>query len=60
MSDRSVWLAIFVIVGTLAGTAAGVLWWLAGNKPSAAIVAGGGCFITVVTFLVMVAGFLVG
>ncbi len=54
------WLAIFMIVGVLAGTAAGVLMWLAGHKPSAAIVAGGGCFITVVTFLVMVAGFLVG
>jgi hypothetical protein len=49
-----------MIVGVLAGTTAGVLMWLAGHKPSAAIVAGGGCFITVVTFLVMVAGFLVG
>ncbi|WP_433315615.1 hypothetical protein ACQP0U_03155 [Micromonospora sp. CA-269861] len=53
-------MAIFMIVGALAGTAAGVLWWLAGNKPASAIVAGGGCFITMVTFLVMVAGFLVG
>lgn len=54
------WLAIFAIVGVLAGTAAGVLMWLAGSKPPAAIVAGGGCFITVVTFLVMVADFIVG
>jgi hypothetical protein len=59
VADRGVWLAIFVIVGVLAGTAGGVLTWLAGARPSAAIVAGGGCFVTVVTFLVMLAGFLV-
>ncbi|MFI7650393.1 hypothetical protein ACIBTZ_30585 [Micromonospora sp. NPDC049460] len=51
---------IVIIVGVLAGTAASVLTWLAGHKPSAAIVVGGGCFITVVTCLMTVAGFLTG
>ena len=60
MSDRGLWLAIFVIVGALAGATSGVLAWLSGMRPTAAVVACGGCFVTVVTFLVMLAAYLSG
>jgi hypothetical protein len=57
MSDPGVWTAIFVIVGLLAGTAGGVLLWMSGMRPHAAVVAGGGFVITVVLFLITVAQF---
>jgi hypothetical protein len=58
VSNPGLWLAIFVIVGVLAGVAGGVLMWVAGMKPAAAIFTGGGCFITVVLFLMALAEFL--
>ncbi|WP_204000468.1 hypothetical protein [Virgisporangium aurantiacum] len=51
-------MAIFVIVGALSGTAGGVLMWLSGMSPPAAIFAGAGCFITVVLFQMAVAEFV--
>lgn len=58
MPDSSIWFALFVVMGVLAGTGGGVLMWLSGVRPPAAIFTGFGCFMTVVYFLIAAADFL--
>ncbi|WP_432982832.1 hypothetical protein [Dactylosporangium sp. CA-233914] len=60
MSVRILWMAIFLIVGVIAGGIAGILTWLAGAKPAAAMVAGGGGLVATVTLLIIAAGFVAG
>jgi hypothetical protein len=51
-------MVIFMLVGTLAGIAGGVLTSMSGVPTPTAIVTGVGCGITVAAFLMAVAQFL--
>lgn len=57
---RILWMAIFIIVGVIAGGIAGILTWLAGARPAAAVVAGGGGLLATITLLIIAATFVAG
>jgi hypothetical protein len=51
-----VWLAIGVVLALLAGTGAGVLAWLSGDKIPTAILKGGGAFAGTLTLEILIIG----
>ena len=53
--DRDpVWIALALILGLFIGTGAGVLGWLSGQVPAAAVLTGGAAFTAAVTLLLLI------
>ncbi|GAB1509825.1 hypothetical protein JCM33774_18660 [Actinophytocola sp. KF-1] len=57
---RAVWLAFAMIVALFVGTAAGVLGWLSGQSPAAAVLTGGVAFGGTLTLAIVVIRFFHG
>jgi hypothetical protein len=51
---KALWVALCVLLALLVGVAAGVLAWLGGQQPPAAILIGGGAFGGTVTVTLMI------
>lgn len=49
-----VWIAMALLFGILVGVGAGVLAWLAGALPAAAILVAGGAFTAAVTLIILI------
>lgn len=53
--DRDpVWIALALILGLFIGTAGGVLGWLSGQVPAAAVLTGGAAFTATVTLVLLI------
>jgi hypothetical protein len=53
-SIKALWVALCVILALLVGITAGILAWLGGQHPPAAILVGGGAFGGTITVTLMI------